>query len=157
MSPWLLTFLSGIWFAVSTPGPQFGFTAVLIWSSNAGHAALCDETLLIKRSKYSRVKHFFNAVPCHGRTFEVHDCTDVFCHLLSVIFADWTFAAVCEIRYDTSLWSAIALRSNEHYRRQRAVVTNFRYPFLGNAGERWWADDAEAHKENVCVCVAKRS
>lgn len=157
MSPWFPTFLSRIWFAVRTASPQFRFTAVLVRPSNACHATPCDETSLIKRSKYRRVKHFFDAVPCHGRAFDVHDRTNVFRHLPSFVFADRTLAAVREVRYDTSFRSAIVLRSNEHYRRQRAVVTNFRYPLLGYAGKGCWADDAEAHEENVCVRVAKRS
>ena len=87
------------------------------------------------------------------RALHVLDCSQVFRHTFSVLFAYWLHALLRQLFPYLWVITKIGLRSNYEARYSRTMVMDFWEPFLSNVLKRCWGCDTEADQEDVGLWV----
>ena len=103
------------------------------------------------------IENILQLVLRQRRALHVLDCSQIFGHALSVLFAYWLHPLFGQ--FFPYLWvlTQIGLRTNNEARYSRAMMMDFREPFLSNVLKGRGGCDTEADQEDVRLWVRKRT
>jgi len=87
------------------------------------------------------------------RTLHIFDCTQLSCHLLSILFPHRLHLLFRQLVLHCGVVPQIRLRSHYQAWHARAMVVDFRKPLLADVLERGWGCDGEADQENISLRV----
>ena len=87
------------------------------------------------------------------RAFHILDCSQVFRHTLSVLFAYWLHALFGQLLPYLRVIAKIGLRTHYEARYSWAMVMNLWEPLLSNVLERRWRCNTEADQEDVRLWI----
>jgi hypothetical protein len=99
------------------------------------------------------VKDILQLVLRESRAFDVFDSSQVLSHSLSVFLPNRGHLLLGEFLANGRILSQIGLCSNNQTGDARAVVVDFREPFLAHVLKRGRRGDGKADQEDVCLGV----